>query len=1099
MSFDRNQSNFKKIISLLQNPQIRVIPFVGAGLSIYGKHHHRLPQWCELLSILKQRALDMGLMAKSQSPYVNNLIKEKKLIAAADIIVNTLGEAQFRLIVQDIFDIQNKPIPPAVLEMVCISWSLMVTTNLDRFIETAWAKKQSSSLQVITGKEPTDLVNCVLGNVVSPTILKTHGTIERCDSWVLTNTHYDQLLFNNPSYEHALKILYSQTLLFIGYGLTDRDFEPILAQLKKLFPGGIGRSFALLNENQKGLAHINFLIKEYGVQPIWYNVDRSRINTEDCGYGEILECIQFLVRTWISGQRTVPITLKAFPELDPNFVGRDNELNKLSELVFDKGITSIQIIGFGGEGKTSLVQQWIKNNENKFASSYFEHVFGCSFYKADVGRFIEYAHALFCPREKSLDIKRKVTRLRKSLFNKSVVIILDGLEVIQDAEGNITNPYLRDIIESAIMGNSVVLITSRVPVNNGFTSIFLGQLNEDDAVNILKEWNIPGTDDELKYAIRNHIGRHALSVRILAGFFKTENLDHLHQIQNLDPVRNLPDEADPLRANKVARVLEFYQKFLSKDAIAFMKAFSIFNRPVSESTVIEIFHEDLGEDSVTFQLSNVNLSRLITELKNKRLLLAEYGTELVCHPLVRECFKNQTSIAEARPLHKRLLNHYLSLSEEQYPKTIEEAIPLFQACYHAAKSELWDSYHKTFGTFLNRGIKYYLGYVIGAWEEFLALAKLVFPNEDISNFPEFEPAYYHGAIALSMKRLGYSKEAVTHYVHSIHEYIKTNPIESARQINNLLITNVSIGNLQYGANLIQINIAAINWISDKNAKLWQLEAALTTFGKLASRVGNFKFAKSYFNMAKNIRSKDDLIARNLYDIQRIGYSDFLIADGEIEEAIQVAKDNLQITQQGKWKDAISSALRACSTVYRAYARLNPNSINNLSEARDYLNDAFTIAEDIYQPELEIELKLEQLRLNIDFYDRSIISLETLNSQCLNIFNRLESLIEHTNLRLYEPECKALKGQILYYQGKISESHILVQTAKNIACLNGDILVLTHEGYNLTQTLKKLDITIEKPTEIILPNPEHLLSTSAGKEDVMKKIMKYYEMYKNQFE
>ncbi|KYK28801.1 MAG: SIR2 family protein [Theionarchaea archaeon] len=1092
MGFDRSQTNFKKLVKILREGKQRVIPFVGAGLSIYGAPEQRLPQWNELIAILKRKALDLGLISEEKASLVKKLVKDKKPIAAADIVVNALGENQFRLAMEDLFDIRNRPLPPAILELACVGWSLVVTTNLDRFIETAWSRKHRSPLQVITSEDPTNLTQAVLGHNLQPTLLKTHGTIERYNTWVLTEAHYKYLLTNNPAYIHALKILYSQTLFFVGYGLSDKDFEPLLAQLRELYPAGLGNNFVLYNESAKGTEWMNHMIRDYGLQPIWYRVDPTRINEVDCGHGEVLECLQLLVEAWITGQRKIPITLKAFPEPEILFVGRRKELEDISHLILDESCQAIQIIGFGGEGKTSLVQQWLKKNHERLAISHFKHIFGCSFYKADVGRFIEYAYSLFCPNGRALDINSKVKALARILHNESYLLILDGLESVQRENGELTNPYLREIIEATYRGQSTVLITSRIPLESVFKTIDLTHLSEEEAISILKEWGISDDTEMLRYAIKSHIGTHALSVRIMAGFMKAEGLNNFSCLENLHPAKDVYDEADPLKINKATRILRFYQEFLSAEELAFMKTFAVFRRAVPKTTILEIFQEDFGDDATNSPLRKIDLNLLIDKLKKRGLLLQEHETELTCHPLVRDYFFTQLSLEETYPIHQKLAGYLLDIAESRQPKTLEGAQPLFEACYHASRAKKWKMYHYIFSQLINRGLSFYLGYVLGAWEEFLSLAALAYPNEDLTQKPEYLPEFYYGAVALSLKRLGQSREAVPFYFESIKGYIKSDPKETARQINNLFILYCSMGNFQLASCLAELNIVAINWIAMDWQKFWQLDCVYTTFGKLCSRLGELSKAKLFFEKAECIRREKDYKRMRFYDLQRIAYVDLLLALGDsfYEKAREVAKKNLEAGREGGWRDTISSALRAFSSICRAEAENIERKSKLLTQAQEYLDESLQIASELFQPELEIEVLLEGIRLAIAKYEAKLDHQENVLSRAYQSGEKVLRLIENTSLHLYEPEALTLLGKIQLLRSNIEDAGRLAKKAKALACKNGDKLVLANDWLDLSPLLWDLNIQNDfesKCKEIEFPDFDQINSMKMSTEEFLAKI------------
>lgn len=1034
MGFDYNQSNFKKLLSIINSGERQVIPFVGAGLSIYGDSNDALPQWSQLIQLLINKALEHRLL-KPDSPQkkqLESLIKEDKLITATDILINeVLGLPTFRKTIQETLDVSKKDIPPAILELVAVSWSLVVTTNLDDFIERAWILKNEIPLTVLTNKDTTDLNNALSGHSTKPTLLKTHGTLERFETWVLSRSHYDDILNNNLAYVEALKLLYRQTLFFVGFGLSDQDFEPLLEQLTKIYPGGIGDYYALIPEDKSD--QFVPLMKKYGLQPIWFKYQENELRESDDGFTEVKECLALIASEWLKSSYEIPIVLKYFPELEKTFRGRQKELNQLSDLILDQQKSLIQVVGFGGEGKTSLVQKWLQSSKEAVLRNGYSLIFGCSFYKADIGRFINALYNQCIENGNDFDIASKVLKVCQVLRTRKILLLLDGFEVVQSISGEVRNIYLQDIIEAIQSGPSTILVTTRIAIPNNFETLNLASLEFNDVLEILNCWGITAETNKRRKIIANHIGRHALSVRIIAGYLKAEKSNELSLLNAIQLSADIPDEADSLRANKAVRILEFYEKNLPVGCILFMKGFSIYERSVPESLVVEIFSQNLGPQTITYDLLKFNLQELIAELKTRRLILSESALFLTCHPLIRDYFRSITNTDEVLALHQLSVDYFLRISPD-IPGSLSECFFLFSACYHAAKAKDFIQFHSVFYNRLNLRQKRFLGFGYGAWDECLTLAIQTFPEEDLNKDPVIQASYYLGMVAYSLSRLFRNLESIPYYLRSIWKGLlqndKLSQVETAIQANCLASTLLLLGEYKLSLEALNINIMTVKNIADKADRYWQLEHIYTTAGRLATRVGAIDRSIEYFEKAAEVRNTNNYDVKSRHELERITHIDALLYSNvqNIEHAEKEAFEILEIGEYSNFPDIICGAYRALATIERFKLQYSGDT-KEFDLVSEYAAKALSIAKRQSHLELEIQIRLERIRiLNLKF-EKEFIPLQEFKTESKIELHALESLIERSGLDMYLLDFYSVLGNYLdamedFHQFEICKKNII---------------------------------------------------------------------------
>ncbi len=223
---------------------------------------------------------------------------------AAEIVCKALPSPELRRLMHDTFETASKPLPPAIHSLAKVKWPLIITTNYDSFIERAWPH---GYLPVLTGRDIQDIIYLAGGIAWEPHLIKLHGCLDRYDTWVLTASQYNALVVNNPAHETMMKVLLSRSLLFLGYGMADKDFNPLLERLATMFPAGIGDHFAVLNEGRKHDLDIKRII-EMGIQPIWYTFEGDRQDAADCGHGEVDALLDKLLKPHSEISLTLPET-----------------------------------------------------------------------------------------------------------------------------------------------------------------------------------------------------------------------------------------------------------------------------------------------------------------------------------------------------------------------------------------------------------------------------------------------------------------------------------------------------------------------------------------------------------------------------------------------------------------------------------------------------------------------------------------------------------------------------------------------------------------------------------------------------------------------
>ena len=84
MKFDTSQADFQRLSKLVQHSPESLVPFIGAGMSIYGPENHRLPLWSQLVEILLDKGKSRGLINNETEVQIKDLLRKNQQITAID-------------------------------------------------------------------------------------------------------------------------------------------------------------------------------------------------------------------------------------------------------------------------------------------------------------------------------------------------------------------------------------------------------------------------------------------------------------------------------------------------------------------------------------------------------------------------------------------------------------------------------------------------------------------------------------------------------------------------------------------------------------------------------------------------------------------------------------------------------------------------------------------------------------------------------------------------------------------------------------------------------------------------------------------------------
>jgi hypothetical protein len=273
MRFDKNDSNYKKLIATLENNNVKF--FIGAGLS----RGSDLPCWEELIkSLAKTFSVDASAI-EHIGP--DNNSKGDILQSIADKIEEAAKGGDKKII--DEIRSEFKKVKPAggfkvpiqqlVVSIAARTSGVVLTTNYDDLLEEA-AKKEEIEWKVhfypnITSKEVIGLIKRREKGDGKLHIIHMHGIIAG-DKVVLSNKNYEEAYGEDLT--ALLTDLNYANILFLGCSFTDPYF--VTKYRKEM---GSGEWFAFMPDSTK---EFNEYIKSQHIKPIRYIIDDKNSSDE---------------------------------------------------------------------------------------------------------------------------------------------------------------------------------------------------------------------------------------------------------------------------------------------------------------------------------------------------------------------------------------------------------------------------------------------------------------------------------------------------------------------------------------------------------------------------------------------------------------------------------------------------------------------------------------------------------------------------------------------------------------------------------------------------------------------------------------------------
>lgn len=631
----------------------------------------------------------------------------------------------------------------------------------------------------------------------------------------------------------------------------------------------------------------------------------------------LLDALRPLIQPKLPQQIAIAKVIKVAHPL----IGRDQQLCILDRAWSNGKTRIVSIVAGGGVGKTSLAVEWWRRNQAQGAT----RVLGWSFYlqgagegrQASAENFFDRAFRQWFGEENPpKDSWERGERLAELIRSERALLILDGVEPIQQPDGSFKDPGMTSLLAalSADANPGMCICTSRLPltdldtyVSGEVLKINLENLSEADGTQYLRLLEVPLTDDDL-HSTSREFGNHALALTLLGRYLANRE----SRGRNLDEIP--PLFAEPENGGHARRVMRHYEQvFKDKPELAVLRLLGLFDRPADPGAIGVI------REMPFFAMPYADWNSALKNLYDARLVYEIAKDErLDCHPLIREHFASEleqfctNTFTEA---HSCLYQHYSKQAPYQ-PDTLVQMTPLFYAVYHGCKA---GRHQETFeNIYFPRMLRNESAPVLHnrgfLWRNLGALGLNLSMLSEFFRFPwtnlvsDLTPSAEFGVVdntAFSLRALARYEEAADLFAVGAHtEEMRGNWRNAGVLTNNLSELELVRGNIAQAIRQAKQALTSV----DKSEDHYQRLRARATLANCLCQAGNRNDeVAALFNEAEVIQSQRDPDLPQLYSVQGYRFCDFLLATDNAGLVLRRAETLLQIAKVKGWLLAIGLA------------------------------------------------------------------------------------------------------------------------------------------------------------------------------------------------
>ncbi len=670
----------------------------------------------------------------------------------------------------------------------------------------------------------------------------------------------------------------------------------------------------------------------------------------------------------------------AEPPTLPEWVGRAVLLKQLDMDYANPAVHITSLIGFGGEGKSSLAFKWVVQ---LLAGNPPDAAFWWNFYdnRSSEAMLEELARYLYGDvAQQWTSTAARAEAVGAMLYERRVLLVLDGFEVMQDPDGDdygtVANRDVLRLLELCAQGEhpSFCLVTSRAPLRDLLSHIAhvqreVAQLELADGVQLLRNVGLTGTDAALE-TIVNDWHAHALTVTLIGAYLRdTEGGDAGRYDKTMFPELDVYAEKEK-RYQGVGRILVRYDKHLSEAERAFLKLFSVFRLPVPESAFDRVFRTETGPDAVNVPLTGLDdaaFAALVTRLEERRLIRRGAG-QFTTHPLVRNHYLRlleSESRAAQNVVHKAAAEHYQEAAATQKQSTslyamlgvrdtptLDDLQPYIEVVHHLCRAGAYDEAYRVYRDRVDQGDRWVITSILGAYETEYNLLLEFFPNRDPTGDPQVsrpgEQRFILNEVGFCLMNLGRLAASVLFTERSNAMAVDMGDHSNASAgYNNLTTVYVQTGQLAQASEAAAVSLAQARQVTDERNRQQDETRSLVWAAWIAYLYGNLNAAGDTFQQAEVLEHAIDSSMQYLYSIRGVQHADHLRRAGAADYARRVTDANITVNNKHLHNPSLESQC------HRVLGDLDTDSGTH-DAAQAHYEQALTIARGIDRRDVLIE-------------------------------------------------------------------------------------------------------------------------------------------------
>lgn len=876
-----NAANLRRLVEQLRTP-MRVIPFVGAGLSIpYG-----MPGWCPFLLKLAQGA---GL----ETEIARHLQEERYEEAAADLLAG-MGPRAFQDELCDTFGdarITGRDSPAAAALLPHLSDGPVLTTNFDHVLETVFARAGKPFRHTVWGAKADLVVQAFHQDL--PFLLKLHGDVADSTDRILTleeyDAHYGRVRDRGVDFTLILPkllrlMLSGRPLLFLGCSLAQDRTMAVLHSVVADLPAIAHYAVVERPDDPAAFHRKARCLSEHGIRPVWYAAGRHE---------QVGAILQYLIAQAPLRATNPPPTGGNRPLVgaaDPllahrsGFFGREAETTRVLAFLLGSGdppssAPAILIVrGAPGTGKSEICKEALHR--------YLQVRPGAVVYCVDVAEARNEA-GLLTRLSEALSVHRAAGReeILLALAAAPGILYLDNLESV------LSDRAALDLLQHLAPISAVrVLASSREILPGIAENIPVPTLDIESAVSLfLREWERAGATEplsdtpDLRRFIAEDLDGHALSLVLLAAqAYRCPSLGHLCRAWREESMRTaaLPRlEATPLTSLDVSLAHSF--RTVRREARAAGKLWGLmglFPAGLSPSAWETLFNRRGAAAARTRDLL-LRLSIVTAAPDGTLHMLAPLR-----HFILAKAARKEDGLRRAK-LAKAALPHFMGLAraaaghsfDDRHTATLDVVLSEFANLHHfvlfsAALNKRWARHLTELGSHLNNFFQFR---IIPGWE----MVQAILAAQRAAGL-KLATAQTLDTCGDLQSRLGNVDSAREHYREAIALYRRKRPgIGLANALAGLGNLQCRVGDIEAARPLYDEAVA----IFRRKGERLGLANVLRSLADLYSRTGRIDEAVDLFGQAIDLyrRLQANLGLANATK----GLGDVWLRQGRIDEAV----------------------------------------------------------------------------------------------------------------------------------------------------------------------------------------------------------------------